>query len=603
MLCNPRSVVALSFAFTLLLGTFALPLAADETPKAEPAREPEVAQIWYGVLQTPGREFRFVVTATEKDGKASAKLLSLDEGAQSFQLDAFDLTADKLSFELKQTRAAFEGERSKSGDLVTGSWKQSGQEFDLDFRQVKEAPRDKPAEVWTGELATPLQKLKVRLRVYAMEDKSEKVLFDSVTQKAGGFVAERKIDGKDWTVEVPVLSGKFVGKSNDEASEIAGKWSQGGLELDLTWKRDDSAADLSAAPPNRPQTPKEPFPYEIETVTFENKADGVKLAGTLTLPKSNKPAPAVVMISGSGPQDRDETLLDHKPFWIIADYLSRNGIAVLRYDDRGVGGSTGDFEKATSEDFSRDAEAAFDFLRKHAKIDSGKIGLAGHSEGGLVAPMVAARREEVAFLVLLAGTGVNGRQILMTQVADILRSEGKVDEAELAARQKVQAIVQDAVALAAADASEDKLVADVLEQVNKLPPEVLKAAGEEDEVTPEKLEQVIREGVKQLNSPWMRFFLAHEPGPVLARVKCPVLALNGEKDVQVAADKNLAAIQTALEESGNRRGEFIKLAGLNHLFQTCKSGAVSEYATIEETIAPAALETIGAWVLGRLDER
>jgi alpha/beta superfamily hydrolase len=213
-----------------------------------------------------------------------------------------------------------------------------------------------------------------------------------------------------------------------------------------------------AQAPRRPQTPRPPFPYQVQEVTFENTADGVSLAGTLTIPEGEEQFPAAILISGSGPQDRDETILDHKPFAVLADHLTRHGMAVLRYDDRGVGGSTGRFDAATSEDFARDAEAGFDFLRRHASIDPARVGLIGHSEGGLIAPIVAARRPEVAWIALLAGTGVNGREILLSQGERVLRAEGIVKDDDLQLQRAAQEGLLDAVIGSDAEVDEQQLV-------------------------------------------------------------------------------------------------------------------------------------------------
>ena len=323
-------------------------------------------------------------------------------------------------------------------------------------------------------------------------------------------------------------------------------------------------------------------------MTFTNETDGVRLAGTLTVPKSATACPAAILISGSGPQDRDESLLGHKPFWIIADHLSRHGIAVLRFDDRGTGVSTGDFQTATSEDFSRDVEAAFEYLRRDPRVEKNATGLIGHSEGGILAPMVAGRRSDVAFVILLAGTGVNGREILLSQGQLVLKAQGVTDEAVLKAQRDMQVALIDTVINAPVDATQDELVASAM----LILADVLPADASEEET----LKAAVSAGIERVKSQWCRFFLTHEPGPVLKKVKCPVLALNGEKDVQVDPQLNLPAIREALRQGGNTRFETVELPGLNHLFQTCRTGGLSEYQTIEETVSPIVLEIMTSWV-------
>lgn len=381
---------------------------------------------------------------------------------------------------------------------------------------------------------------------------------DSVDQGDLG----RKIDAvsfKDKAVrlELKSIGGVYEGAMSDDGAEIAGRWTQGGASLPLTLRRAEEPFVLK-----RPQEPKRPFPYEEEDVEFRNGAH--TLAGTLTRPKGPGPFPAAVLISGSGPQDRDESLMGHKPFLVLSDFLTRRGIAVLRYDDRGVGKSTGDFAAATTADFAEDARAGVDFLKE--RKDVGKIGLIGHSEGGVIAPLVASTFKEVAFIVLLAGTGVPGDELLLLQTDALNRAAGLNDAQRGMARQMNQAIY--------------KLV--------------------KTEDDPKELERKLRSFPlapaqrKGVLSPWFRHFVRHDPRPALRKVECPVLALIGEKDLQVPARENLAAIREALKE--NKDADGVELPGLNHLFQACATGAVAEYGRIEETFNPAALKLVGDWI-------
>ena len=295
-----------------------------------------------------------------------------------------------------------------------------------------------------------------------------------------------------------------------------------------------------------------------------------------------------MLISGSGPQDRDETLLDHKPFWVIADHLSRHGIAVLRFDDRGTGASQGDFSSATSENFANDAEAAFDQLARDDRIAPNSIGLMGHSEGGLIAPMVAARRNDIAFTILLAGTGVNGKEILLSQGQLILQAEGVTDKNLLNIQRMTQLAMIDTVLETAPTATLDVLIAAAMLRITELLPEELRSE--------DSLKGTVSAGIQRMHSPWFRFFLTYEPATLLQQVKCPVLALNGEKDVQVDPRLNLLAIEAALEKGGNTRFRTVEFPALNHLFQSCTTGSLSEYETIEETISLAVLQIITAWI-------
>ena len=545
--------------------------------------------VWYGVMDAGLRSFRFrIETNSIIGGVTTYRLVSLDEGGQSFALNDFDQTIDSLKFSLKQTKAEYKSKLTDDGKQADGVWIQAGKEFPLIFRYYESMPDQKPAEVFTGTLNVLFQKLEIQLRIYRDADGREDVRFDSISQRAGGFKATRTIEKSEWTIDVPAVAGEFKGVANEDGTEVKGLWSQNGLSFELVLMRQASEISQAVSVPVRPQTPRPPFPYAVENVTIQNQQDGIQLAGTLTLPRCDAACPAVILISGSGPQDRDESLLDHKPFWIIADHLSRNGIAVLRFDDRGTAESTGEFATATSKDFAADVSAALDFLLKDARIDSSQIGLAGHSEGGLIAPMVAASRKEVAFLVLLAGTGVNGKEILLSQGQLILKAEGITDAEVLQQQYAVQNIVIDAVLAMPPDASDAQLLATVME---KLASQDLKQYHER-----EHLEKALSTQIERIKSPWFRYFLTYEPAESLKMVACPVLAMNGEKDVQVDPRLNLPAIRKALETAGRTDFQIAEIPDVNHLFQTCKTGALSEYQTTEETMSPVVLNKMTAWI-------
>ena len=334
----------------------------------------------------------------------------------------------------------------------------------------------------------------------------------------------------------------------------------------------------------RPQEPKKPYPYTEEEVTFDNPmAPGVTLAGTLTLPKNQKaPCPAVILVSGSGPQNRDSELFGHRIFLVISDYLTRNGIAVLRYDDRGVFGSTGTetLDTCTSYDFSLDTEAAFNYLKTNKNINPEQIGIIGHSEGGMIAPMVAARNKEVAFIVLLAGPGMRIDSLMYLQnklnYQHNKLSKQQIDYFLLIDRQCDSLIIN---------------IHDTIVRKEKLTELITQKLGEDNMLGKQKL--------ALYTSKWYQYFINYHPAITLEQVKCPVLALNGEKDYQVPPKENLSAIHTALSNSGNGCFETKEMKKLNHLFQTCETGAGSEYAKIEETFSPKALKVIGKWIKKR----
>ncbi|MCB1228908.1 MAG: alpha/beta fold hydrolase [Verrucomicrobiae bacterium] len=386
---------------------------------------------------------------------------------------------------------------------------------------------------------------------------------------------------RDLNLAAEIIGGSFRGKMTSSGRSIRGDWTQGGftVPLDLDFSEEAFAYD-------RPQTPKPPFPYVTEEVSFPNPLGKNELAGTLSFPeKPISPLPAVVLITGSGPQDRDETIAGHKPFAVIADYLTRRGIAVLRYDDRGVGKSTGTFEYGTTMDFATDAWAAVEYLKTRSEIDPEKIGLLGHSEGGLIAPIVAAKREGIAFLVLLAGPGLRGDQTLLTQSKAIGEAAGLKPEM-LQLSQQFSKAVYELLTQPNPDLSRVQELGEKFEEeARKLNSEDLEALNQ--------LGPMLEQQMKMIESPWFSNFLAIDPAEYLRQVTCPVLALNGKKDLQVIADLQLPAIEAALP-SGKRTVR--ALPDLNHLFQKAETGLPGEYAAIDETISPTVLKIIGDWI-------
>lgn len=416
--------------------------------------------------------------------------------------------------------------------------------------------------VWTGTIDIPMQNAKgLPLEDVAVD--GGKVHF-----KIKNIPGAPTFDGALESGPPQVIHGTFV---------------QGGASLPFRLGREP------VAKPVRSQEPKPPFPYTAEEVTYAN--GDVKLAGTLTLPPGDGPFPAVMMITGSGPQDRDETVFGHKPFLILADHLSRHGVAVLRTDDRGVGGSTGSAGSSTTADFAQDALAGVRFLKTHPKIAKDRIGLLGHSEGGVVAPLAASQSSDVAFIVMLAGTGVPGSDVLLLQTERISRADGTPEDRiqkELAVVRRLMA----AVAVQDAAAREAKLREAAQEDVATMTPDELKAAGGPD--------GVIDRDLRAFSSAWFRYFLTYDPRPALRQVTVPVLALNGELDLQVIPDQNLPEIEKALKEAGNRDVTLKRLPGINHVLQPgAKTGSPAEYAKSEVTVAPVVLDTVTQWITER----
>ncbi|MBL0927962.1 MAG: alpha/beta fold hydrolase [Phycisphaerales bacterium] len=387
----------------------------------------------------------------------------------------------------------------------------------------------------------------------------------------------------------------FTGLIDPEGRTALAHMKQSGVVFAVEMEKSEGEVKASDLLPNRPQNPRPPFPYTSREVTYVNAADGTKLAGTLTIPQGPGPHPAAVMITGSGAQDRDETIVGHKPFWVIADYLSRRGVAVLRADDRGVGGSTGSVSDSTTADFAGDALAAVDVLRGMPEIDPERIGLIGHSEGGIVGPMAAAREpQKVAFVVMLAGTGLPGDEILAMQSERIVRASGAGEEEARRAGETSRRLT----ALLRRGAGREEIVAAMREIGAEQMASMFPAEGREPGRKPDggALKELIEKQADGMLSPWMTSFIRHDPRPDLMKVRAPVLALFGEKDLQVPPEENLAAVRRALEEGGNTRVTAAILPGLNHLFQPCEDGSPSRYASIETTFSEDALKMMSDWI-------
>lgn len=437
-----------------------------------------------------------------------------------------------------------------------------------------------PVGSWNGLLKVQGQQIRLVINIQQAEN-GYKATMDSPDQGAMGIPVDRVTFVNDTLkFEVKMIGVTYTGVLGSD-NVIKGTFTQMGMSLPL----DLSIVEVKKEKVVRPQEPKEPFPYLSEEVKFINKVDGDTLAGTLTLPAKKGKYPVVVMISGSGPQNRDEELMGHKPFLVIADYLTRNGIAVLRYDDRGTAQSTGDFHNATSADLANDAEAAVSYLLTRKEINKKKIGLIGHSEGGIIAPMVAARNNKVAFIVMLAGPGLRGKELLELQTAAIAKASG-MTETELGNVLKLNSGAYNLV-LHSNDTA--KLKTDLTDYFRKN----LKddpTLGENP--TQEQQDMQAKAYTDQLYSPWMQCFIKYDPFPTLRKVKCPTLALNGSKDLQVPPAENLALIRKAFTDSGNKKLTAIELPGLNHLFQESTTGSPAEYAKIEQTFSPKALDEI-----------
>lgn len=553
------------------------------------AQAPALEGTYTGTLQAGEAQLHLVLHLSRNShGALHASLDSLDQAVFAIEASSVSLNSGTLKLEVASVGARYEGKVSPDHKAIDGEWSQGSASLPLVFHRQPAAhkPGDArfPVEgLWQSALETHGMRLRLQLHVSHDTEGQLIAALDSLDQSVSGLPAI-SVSQKDsaFHFEIPAVAGVFDGTLDAAKNTITGFWSQGDLKEKLEFKRSDQPLEL-----RRPQNPSKPYLYHEEEVSFSNPAAGVTLAGTLTLPKGPGPVAAVVLIAGSGPQDRDESLSNHKPFLVLSDYLTRKGIAVLRYDKRGIGKSEGSADDATTVDLASDAESAISYLKSRKDIDSGKIGIIGHSEGAMIAPSIAARSQVIPWMVLLSAPATKGEDTLLNQSELIARAGGLSDA------QVVTSLNFDKAAYGLVRQEKDPAV--LTDKLRAL----VKESGLDSAIPPAALEPQLR----MMTSPWFRFFLDYDPLPNLRNTKSPVLALYGEKDLQVPPTINMPLLQQALAVAGNTQADVRQLPGLNHLFQHAYSGSPTEYAAIEETFSPEALQIIADWLLARTKAR
>lgn len=420
--------------------------------------------------------------------------------------------------------------------------------------------------IWLGKIkATEQLELRVAFEIQRVDSVNLTAFMSIIEQKVFNVPMDKvSINGDSIRILFKAGNLEYQGIFNQEKQVIDGQFNQSGKNFPLT------LSQVSELPKTvvRPQTPQRPFPYVEEEVIFTNRSAGVNLAGTITRLESDQPRPAVILIAGSGKNDRNGSKMGH--FLLLSDYLTRQGYIVLRSDKRGVGKSTGDYVAATTEDFASDIHAAVDFLKTRPEVDAKHIGLIGHSEGALIAPMVASSRKDISFIILMGGAGLRGDELLLLQTRKLAGANGANPEAiEEQVKQfgSYYSIIQ--------EKTDDQTKISRIREVN---PEVTDAT------------------VKMLLKPWIAYFTACDPTVYLKKVKCPVLAITGSKDLQCPPEENLKGIEAALKSGRNKHYTLKTMPGLNHMLQTAQSGSPLEYEKIEEIIAPAVLQNVSDWI-------
>jgi pimeloyl-ACP methyl ester carboxylesterase len=438
-------------------------------------------------------------------------------------------------------------------------------------------------QVWYGEIQ--MTGVSIPLELHIENAQSGLVKMYSPSQSKQGFAVEKwRWNNEEMTWEIAKLKVKYAGKWVADSSWISGEFTQGGMKIPLKWKLTKSESTSPKIEATRPQTPKPPFDYNTQELTFFSDDNGkkIQLSGTLVTPKGEGPFPCLIMVSGSGPQNRDEEIVGHKPFAVIADDLVKIGWATFRYDDRGVAHSEGVFSSATTFDFAMDANAAWKMISQYPSIDAKKVGLLGHSEGGLVAPIVAAENKSVYCIVSLAGPGVTGGQVILQQIEDIAKAEGESEKEIGEALDKVNAVMT----FVQNEKDSTSAAKTIRRYINKI----------EKKKSKEAREEVFQSYNQSFNNKWMKVFLETDPIPFWQKVQCPTLILNGDKDLQVRFDQNANRIAETLQ-IGHVPYQKVIMADHNHLFQYTETGKTSEYSKLEETISPETLQTIREWLI------
>lgn len=432
---------------------------------------------------------------------------------------------------------------------------------------------------WFGTLKFQSMELNLIFHI-KNEDNRYTSSFDSPDQNAENIaVSSTKFVKDSLFLEIDAIGARY--KAYYRNDSLFGIFSQNGFEIPLNMGRSENASKTKV----RPQEPIPPYPYHDEEVLFNSFEKDVQLAGSFTFPKGEGPFTAVILISGSGPQNRNEEFMGHQPFLVLADYLTRHGMAVLRYDDRGFGESTGSFETATSADFANDVRGAVAYLEQINKIKIDRIGLIGHSEGGLIAPMVAAEDEHVDFIIMMAGPGFPGEQILLQQV-DLMGKASGLNDIQIEGEKSIS---ENAFKiLKKEDINTEAQLKVYFSNIFDQYPQIEQATGLDKS-------SFIRTNVHQLTRPWMKYFINYDPADNLSKIKCPVLAINGAKDVQIDP-QNLKKIESILSMAGNDAVTIIDYKGLNHLFQEAETGLMNEYHTIEHTISEKVLKDMVNWI-------
>jgi pimeloyl-ACP methyl ester carboxylesterase len=557
-----------------------LALLTSTSVAAKQSDETQMSGKWQGVLSIQGQTIPIIFhISTDDSGNQIASMDSPAQNAKGIPVASVTFEDNQLSIDIAVAQAKFHGTYNPEKNIVNGTWSQGANHFSLDL--VRET--HPLAGAWIGELDGTTAQLYFEISALKNGEFSASLSPNKGKSKVAAtsvIVTENSIE-----IEIQQEGVSYFAALNSAKNLLEGQFKKGNQSFLLHLQKIETLGSV-----NRPQAPSLPLPYITQEISFDNSEANITLSGTLSLPSLDKKHPAVVLITGSGPQDRDQSFMGHKTFLVLADYLTRNGIAVLRFDDRGVAQSTGSFDTATSMDFASDVHFAVEFLHTHPNISKQHIGLIGHSEGGLIAPIVASKNAKVSFVALLAGPGLSGNEVAIAQIKTFLRINGLSDATSVAGSELTRSL-NNVVLLNKNDGSLKSELHQAYDTAWKAMSEIvrhdLKAIGGG---------KLTEARVQQLSTDWNRYFLAHEPSEYLSSLSIPVLAIHGDKDTQMDAKTNLKAIEKALAGQGHELNLIESIKGVNHLFQTANSGRMAEYAEIDETIATLVLEMLSNWI-------
>ena len=549
---------------------------------------------WQGKLSYQGVELTVIFHIEGESGNYMTTMDSPDQGATGITAQKTVFDNGTLTISSTDLNMTFSGQLDETNKIISGTFNQQGVSVPLKLtkqgeKKLIEAGQNAYGNIvgdWSGKLSISGMELLMVFHI-SISDKHLVSTMDSPDQNTFDIAMDTTVfQGGILTISAGSLNMQFEAELNTAGDTLFGSLNQSGMSLEMVMTKEVIEREEIV----RPQEPKD-FPYIQDEVRFENPVGGHTLAGTLTIPEDGKFDKVVVLITGSGPQDRNEEVVDHKPFLVLSDHFTRRGIAVLRYDDRGVGESEGVFSEATSKDFADDAAAAVAYLMNRKEMIDKAIGLVGHSEGGMIAPMVATNNPNVDFVVLLAGPGIEIKELLLWQQERIGSAEGFPDAArsDMAILSRKTFDFLEENYHKSADILREELTEFLNDHYEKLKDETKQILGDKENFVTQQLRIFV--------SPWYLYFMRFSPDDFLSKLQCPILAVNGELDLQVTSEENLEGLRKSLNRANNKEVTIHEFKGLNHLFQKAKTGAPSEYARLEETFNEAAMQYISDWIL------